>query len=156
MPRKLTLKRLAAPWAISEEGMQLVLSVYSDGQWFPDARQKALQAREGEKLENAHQVTVRDNVAIIPVEGPLFRKADLFSAISGATSYQTIRADMEKALEDPSIKAILFDVNSPGGEVDGCSELADAIFAARDRKPIWCYVGGLGASAAYWLLSACR
>jgi ClpP class serine protease len=145
---------LLAPWAITSEGLQLVLSVYSRGEWYADARQKALQERDGEPLKNAHATTVRKGVAIIPVYGPLFRHASLFTAISGATSYEDVRKDFQKALEDPGVSAIVLDVNSPGGEADGCGELADAIYAARGIKPIVAYVGGMGCSAAYWIGSA--
>jgi hypothetical protein len=48
----------------------------------------------------------------------------------------------------------LFSIDSPGGEANGCFELADAIFAAREQKPIRAYVGGMGASAAYAIASA--
>jgi ClpP class serine protease len=45
-------------------------------------------------------------------------------------------------------------IDSPGGEVNGADELARAIFEARGTKPIVAYVGGSGASAAYWIASA--
>lgn len=145
---------LQQPWAISEEGLRLVLAVWSRGELFPDVRERALQERDGEPLENAHQTTVRDGVAIIPVCGPLFRRASLFTEISAATDYGTIRKDLATALADPAAKAIILEIDSPGGEVNGCGELAQAIYAARGVKPIVAYVGGTGASAAYWIASA--
>jgi capsid assembly protease len=145
---------LARPWAISLDGMQLVLAVWSRGAMFLEAREKALQARDGQPLENAHEAYVRDGVAVIPVYGPLMRRASFFNAISGATSYSDIRKDLQLALDDAAVRAVILDINSPGGEVDGCAELADAIVAARAIKPIEVYVGGMGASAAYWLASA--
>jgi signal peptide peptidase SppA len=145
---------LTQPWAITAEGMELVLAVWSRGDLFAEAKERALQARDGAPLENARAVTMRDGVAVIPVYGPLFRHASMLTALSGATSYADVRKDLQRALDDPSVKAILLDVNSPGGEVDGCGELADAIYAARSVKSVEAYVGGMGASAAYWLGSA--
>ena len=52
------------------------------------------------------------------------------------------------------MKAILFDIDSPGGVALGPSEMADAIFKARGKKPIWSYVGRNCSSAAYWIASA--
>jgi signal peptide peptidase SppA len=148
----------ASPWAITPEWGRIVLGVWSRGEFFgaevQAARERALLARDGQPLENARNATVRDGVALIPVSGPLMRHASMFADISGATSYADVRKDLEQALNDPGVSAILFDVNSPGGEVDGVAELGDAIMAARGRKPIWAYVGGLGASAAYWLTTA--
>jgi ClpP class serine protease len=74
----------------------------------------------------------------------------------GATSYESILKDFHQMLGSPKVKAIVLDIDSPGGEANGCSELADAIFSARGQKKILAYVGGTGASAAYWIASACE
>jgi ClpP class serine protease len=58
-------------------------------------------------------------------------------------------------LASDQVKSIILDIDSPGGEANGCSELADHIFEARGQKPIAAYIGGTGASAAYWIASAC-
>jgi signal peptide peptidase SppA len=146
---------LLAPWAITPAGLELVVGVWSRGEIYADRVVEALQAREGQPLQNTHAVDVRGGVAIIPVCGPLMRHADMFSAISGATSYETLRKDLQTALDDRSVNAILLDVDSPGGEVHGCGELSAALFAARGKKPIRAYVSGTCASAAYWIASAC-
>jgi ClpP class serine protease len=142
------------PWCITEEHLQLVVAIASRDEFFAEVREKAMEARAGRPLENTRDVTVRDGVAVIPVNGPLFRHANLFTELSGATSYAALRKDLQAALDNPSVRAILLSIDSPGGEANGVSELAGAIFAARGRKPIKAYVGGMGASAAYWLASA--
>src|SRR5262249_42337824 len=76
------------------------------------------------------------------------------TAISGGASVDALARDFNQALNDPSIRAIVLNVDSPGGEVTGISELAEMIFAARPRKRVVAYVGGMGASAAYWIASA--
>ncbi|HEY6403773.1 MAG TPA: S49 family peptidase, partial [Blastocatellia bacterium] len=58
------------------------------------------------------------------------------------------------ALDNPNVKSILLNIDSPGGEITGISEFAQMIYNARSRKPITAYIGGLGASAAYWIASA--
>lgn len=115
---------------------------------------EAVQAQKGGKLEYSRTMTVRDGVAIIPVEGPIARRASFFSDFSGGTSIAALALDLHNALNDPSIHSLLLNIDSPGGTVSGTSELADMIYAARGKKPIVAYVGGLGASAAYWLGSA--
>lgn len=144
------------PLLISDQGLRLVFAVTSRDEFFAADRMKAMQARDGEPLDNTHAVTVRDGVAIVPVTGPLFRFANLFTAISGATSYETIAKDLQCAIEDTNVSAILLDINSPGGDADGCGELADAIRSACEIKPVWAYVGGMGASAAYWIASSAQ
>jgi signal peptide peptidase SppA len=111
-------------------------------------------ARLGKELQNTHNVIERDGVAVIPVTGPLFRYANLFTAISGATSYEILAQDFTAALENPDINAIILNIDSPGGEVNGCAELANMIFAARGQKPIIAYASGDAASGAYWIASA--
>lgn len=85
----------------------------------------------------------------------MFRYANIFTAISGATSYELLARDFNSALIDESVKAILFDIDSPGGEVNGCSELADMIYNARGKKPIIAYASGNCCSGAYWIAAAC-
>lgn len=116
---------------------------------------EAIAKEMGKELKNTYAVTVRDGIAIIPVSGPLFRYANLMTMVCGATSYEILAKDFNKALNDPSIRAIVLDIDSPGGEVNGCSELADMIFNARGQKPIIAYASGACCSGAYWIASSC-
>lgn len=115
---------------------------------------EAVSARQGRRLPKTKRVEMRGSVAIVPIEGPIFRYAGMFDDISGASSVQVLAPDFALALEDPSVTAIMLHVDSPGGEVNGIAELGDMIYAARGKKPITAYVSDLGASAAYWLASA--
>ena len=124
---------LLTPWAITEEGLKLVVAVASRDSFFAEVRQKALQAREGTPLENTRKATQRGSVAVIPVSGPLFRHAGLMTELSGATSYEDLRKDLQAAIDNPDISAILFDIDSPGGEVTGCGELSKAIYESPKR-----------------------
>src|SRR5262245_43749290 len=133
--------------------MRLVVAVATRDEFFADVREQAISARDGAPLANTRSVTVRDGVATIPVCGPLFRHAGLFTKLSGATSYEAIRKDLQQCLDDPSVQSILLHIDSPGGEAKGVADLAAAIYAARDVKPIKCYVEQ-GCSAAYWLAAA--
>lgn len=138
------------PWAVTETALQTILDIANRENDSPEA----VAARLGRELRNTHTVVERDGVAVIPVVGPLFRYANLFTQISGATSYEILAQDLNVALEDPAIKAIVLDIDSPGGEVNGVSELAGMIYQARGRKPIVAYASGDAASGAYWIASA--
>ena len=116
---------------------------------------EAIAKEMGKEMKNTHAVSIRDGVAVIPITGPLFRHANLMTAICGATSYEFFAQDFNKALKDPTVQAILLDVDSPGGEVNGCSEVADMIYKARGTKPIIAYASGYCCSGAYWIASAC-
>lgn len=137
------------PWLMLPDALDGLMAI-ADRQGDPEA----LEARLGRQLENTRAVTVRDGVAVIPVVGPIMRYANLFTRISGATSTQELATDFQAALEDAKVKAIVFNVDSPGGEANGINELSDMIHAARGKKPIKAYGGGSVASGAYWVASA--
>jgi ClpP class serine protease len=69
------------------------------------------------------------------------------------TDYGTIRAQVKRALADPSVKTVDLLVDSPGGSVLGLPETADVIHRANKIKPVRAFVTGIAASAAYWLAS---
>lgn len=143
--------RLAGePWAITETALHTILEIAARENESP----QAVAAKLGRNLQNTYSVTERDGVAIIPVTGPLFRYANLFTMISGASSYELIARDFTAALENPQIKGIILDIDSPGGEVNGVSELSNMVFAARGKKPVVAYASGDAASGAYWIASA--
>lgn len=94
-------------------------------------------------------------VGIIPVYGVLAQRMDMFSEISGGTSYQALRQMVHEAIANDDIKAIILDFDSPGGTVPGTEELAAELRALRGGdKPIIAQVNALAASAAYWIASA--
>lgn len=108
---------------------------------------------DGQPLTSESPVRVRDGVAVIEITGPLFRYANVFTAISGATSLEEASRQLGTALADDAIKAIALHVNSPGGQVDGTSEFARLVVAGRKIKPIVPFVSQ-ALSAGYWIASA--
>lgn len=137
-------------WAIQPEWLSLMAQVATR----ENESIEAVEARLGEKLNNSRTMTVREEIAIIPVTGPIFRYANLFTRLSGATSVQMLALDLQAALDNPNVTSILLNIDSPGGEANGINELAHQIAAAATVKPTKAYIGGLGASGAYWLASA--
>ena len=138
-------------WAITPEMLSSMIAIAHQTNKSPEAIAKEM----GRDMKNTYAVSTRGGVAVIPVTGPLFRHANLLTAVCGATSYELLAQDFNKALNNPNISAILFDVDSPGGEVNGCSELADMICKARGKKRIIAYASGSCCSGAYWIASAC-
>ena len=93
-------------------------------------------------------------IAVIPVHGTLVRRTLGLEATSGLTSYTTIAAQLDAALANPEARAILLDVDSPGGETSGVFDLADRIRAGSRVKPVWAVANDMAFSAAYALASA--
>lgn len=152
----------SATWAIEPQALAQIIGIVEDHaslsreEWAE--RLEAVEKQRGRPLSNDRKaVTVRDGVATIEVVGPIVRRADMFSQISGMTSIETLAKDFGAAMDDRTVHAIVLAVDSPGGEVTGVAEFADMIHAARSgpgAKPVVAYIGGLGASAGYWIASA--
>ena len=95
-----------------------------------------------------------NGIAIIPVFGTLVRRTVGLEAQSGLTSYASIEDLLASALQDSAVRAILLDIDSPGGEAGGVFDLADKVFAARQQKPIWAIADEAALSAAYAIACA--
>lgn len=97
---------------------------------------------------------VENGVAIIPIKSVMTKETSLFSFLFGGTSTARARMAFNSAIADASVQAVVLHIDSPGGSVDGTQELAQAIYAARGKKPIVAFADGMMASAAYWTGSA--
>lgn len=97
-----------------------------------------------------------DGVAVISIVGPLVNRYDWFVACAGLCSYDAVKLCIQAALDDGKVRAILLDVDSPGGEASGMLETAALIRAAAAHKPVWAVANSLAASAGYGLAGAAQ
>jgi signal peptide peptidase SppA len=95
----------------------------------------------------------KEGVAVITITGSLINRGAWVGSDSGETSYEGIKYQVASAAGDPKVRAILLDIESPGGEAVGAFEAAAAIRAAAAQKPVTAVVNGMAASAAYALAS---
>jgi len=110
----------------------------------------ALQAVQPRKS----RMTMEGTTAVIPITGFLMKSPPAWlMKYFDITGYEEVVADVNAAVEDESVEQIMLRVDSPGGEVAGVQEAADAIFAARKAKPVKGFIEDLGASGAYYLAS---
>lgn len=95
-------------------------------------------------------------IAVLPLQGVLRQKGSTFMDElfgDGGASTERFAANIRRLAADDSIGTIVLDVHSPGGEVFGTAEAADAVFEARSSKKIVAVVNSMAASAAYWIAS---
>ncbi len=95
------------------------------------------------------------NTAHIKVIGVITSEdsSGLFSS-SVASSTEIVR-ELEKARNDDSIKAVLLEINSPGGSPVASDEIAQAIKDVRSaNKTVVALIREEGASGGYWVASA--
>lgn len=148
---------LSAPWAIDPTKLIELQSIYATHMRGDKIDIAAVEARLGRPLANDQKAyDIIDGVAVLPIEGVIAKRMNLFSQISGGASSQLIGSYLQDALADPAVHSIILAIDSPGGTVDGTQTLADAVYAARNEKPIVALGSGTIASAAYWIGSAAQ
>lgn len=93
-------------------------------------------------------------VAVLEIFGALAHRTALKANSTYVQGYESIARAFETAMADPSVRALLLEIDSPGGEVAGAFQLAEQIHAARGRKPIIAIASDCACSAAYLIASA--
>lgn len=142
------------PWAITEDKLReiqaLIMRKSMDDAWF------AGPFDNGSPFEAKARpaASVQGGVQVLNVFGVVAQRMDMFSQMSGGTSTEKLTKDFRSAVNDPSIKAIVLNIDSPGGTVFGVQELADEIYSARANKHVVAVSNSMAASAAYWIGSA--
>lgn len=148
---------ITSQWAMMPEkihGLLEVVSAHSEGGKLDlKSMEKAL--LDYNDIMPDEEIETISDIAVINISGMLMKRPTAFERILfDAVSMEKIQYDIEQALNDPSVETILLNVDSPGGTVDGTKELADFIYAARDKKKIIAFSDGMICSAAYWIASA--
>lgn len=145
-----------SPWAIIPERLVEIREIYATHLRGEKIDIAAIEARLGRPLANDQQeYSVRDGgIAVLPIEGVMAPKANLFTKVSGGFSSQMGIAQIESAIADNRVKGIILAIDSPGGSVFGTPELGAAIKELAAVKPIIAFTDGAMASAAYWAGSA--
>lgn len=91
-----------------------------------------------------------NGIAVIPIHGFLVNRMAWGS--SYATGYNYIQALYQAAVADRDVRAIVYDVNSPGGMGAGAPETGAMLY--RREKPSLAIVDSRAYSGGYWLASA--
>lgn len=141
---------LGAQWAIQEEWFTRLYSILTDREGAKEYL--SLMADKGEPLEHTYTALMRGSHAIIPIEGPIFPKANMMTRLSGATSLEMVMQDYRAAQENPAVSDIILVGNTPGGAVTGIDEFV-AELNKEGRKPVYGHGSGNVASAGYWIFS---
>lgn len=142
------------PWAIEESALLMIAEIAQLRAGGFRFTAEAIAARIEAARPMPRQRRTGGAVAVIPVHGPIVQRAGSLDAMSGATSTEAVAHAFREAMADDEIKAVLFDIDSPGGSVFGIEELAAEIYRARGRKPMTAVANSLAASAAYWIATA--
>lgn len=98
------------------------------------------------------EVEPAGNVAHIKITGAIMASAPGGLMRTGVTDSTEMVRLIKKADENPDIKAMLVEINSPGGTAVASYEIADAILKTNKTTVAWIREGGV--SGAYWAATA--
>jgi signal peptide peptidase SppA len=143
------------PWAVKEDILKVMIEIVDRHMQGVKLTATEIEAKTGGG-KPSRDYEVIDKAAYVPIYGLIAKRANMINGISQpqGTSIEQVRNDFKAALNDKAVDRIVLDIDSPGGSVDGVSELSNFIFKARGKKPITAYANGMMASAAYWIGSA--
>jgi len=95
------------------------------------------------------------NTAIIPIKGEITSEGSSGLFASDVASSPDIIDSIEKAKSDPNIKAVIFEINSPGGSPVATDEISQEIKSLNDNNiTTVAWIRETGASGAYWIASS--
>jgi signal peptide peptidase SppA len=97
-----------------------------------------------------------ERIAVVSVIGTLVARSGYLDAASGLQSYGDIADAIATAMDDASVRGVILDVDSTGGEVGGLFDLVEQIQTIRgaSAKPLWAVANECALSAAYAIASA--
>lgn len=148
----------SAVWAIQPEKLEAIIGFLqmraqggsASADTIADIRAaNEISAARAQKVSTA----AAGSVAVLPLYGLITQRTSFAGDFSGpgGTSVQSFTQQFREAVNDPNVKAIVIDVDSPGGDVSGVDELATEIYNARKQKKVTAVSNCLMASAAYYL-----
>lgn len=146
----LAARLFGTPLLIHRPKLEVILSVVGPRMGLEASELAAFTPRE--RLTPASS----GGIMILPVHGTLVRRSSGLEPLSGMSSYQGIAADLQTAITNPAVSALLLDIDSPGGEAGGVFDLVDQIRALGQVKPIWAVANDSACSAAYAIGSAAQ
>lgn len=150
--------------AVPGLGAQIARAFYAEFKKFDAARAEALsldgrrraifveRTEDGSSRINTDGFYVlKEGVYVVPIKGAVLTHAEIrdelyYDAVSPERTAQVI----ESLAQNPDVKLVILDVDSPGGTVSGTPELSRAISELAKQKQVLAYTDGLMCSAAYY------
>lgn len=115
---------------------------------------RAVAGNDAEKITPAQErrtAAQTGSVAVIPVRGVIVPREDRYSQMFGEVGAEDTANRVRQAVADSRVKAVVLDIDSPGGNVLGVTEAHAAIRELRGKKPIIAHADWVMCSAAYWI-----
>jgi protease-4 len=108
---------------------------------------KVLPDKEYEEEVVSEGQDSHSKIALIPLDGVI---GFGMSGSLGDSMVEDFKIALEQAARDPHVKAVIVEVDSPGGEVTASDVLYNAVRNFPENKPVIVYFNSIGASGAYY------
>ena len=94
-----------------------------------------------------------EKVAVLPVEGQIGSEQPTGALATPAATPETLKNELRQAAEDRSVRAVVLEINSPGGGVTASARMRDEIldFKETSKKPVVVSMGDIAASGGYYI-----
>ena len=100
---------------------------------------------------------IEAGVAIVKITGPLVKGYDEFTCwYYGMMSIDALQEALRELTVDANVRAVVLELNTPGGMSTGMAEVADLIRALDALKPVFAFTSDMAASNGYRIAAACR
>lgn len=107
----------------------------------PMARFREVTVERGDRGES-------DKIAVIALRGLI---SSSLPGTVGDSMVDDLRAALKQARDDDRVKAVVLEIDSPGGEVTASDQIYNAVVKTRARKPVVIYMDTLAASGGYYI-----
>jgi signal peptide peptidase SppA len=144
------------PLLIDQRKLNTILEAIGPRVLLGEPLQRRAELPAAPATRSTRSIANESGIAIVPIIGTLVHRVSWLDAESGMVGYAGIEADVRNAMADSRVRGVMLEVDSPGGEVAGCFDLADRLRAIADDagKPIWAAAADMACSAGYALASA--
>jgi protease-4 len=97
-----------------------------------------------------------DKIAVVPVEGTIASADDSLGGTQPTVTPEGLSDALRQAGGDPSVAAVVLEINSPGGGVTASDEMHQSIldFKKNTGKPVVVSMGDVTASGGYYISTA--
>ncbi|WP_203361475.1 signal peptide peptidase SppA [Bacillus sp. REN10] len=108
---------------------------------------------EGFTEQVKEEGNMMEKIAVLPVEGVIQDTGAQSLMSSPGYNHQEFMEKMEQAKEDEAVKAIILQVNSPGGGVVESAQIHKKIVEIKKetKKPVYVSMGSVAASGGYYI-----
>jgi len=90
-------------------------------------------------------------IAIVPIKGTVVSEKSTLPTMRTTSSVEIVQL-LAEIRRNKGIKALVLEINSPGGTPFSCEEIAESIKSV--GKPTVAWIREVGASGGYWIASA--